>query len=331
MTIGVPLDFAWLVLTYAGMLAAAAIALSAPLSARDGQQAGRAAWCTAWWAAMAGCLFDHNRGPWVVDIGGAIAPDIGSAIAPDVGRAMAPAAWMVAAALLSRLVRGRSARIAIWLAALVPFGFIAIYSRGPVAAAISITAITFGGFVDRAIQTKTRLLFRLGAYWASFVGTFAIVVPLGLSARDGTARLLPLPMGIALAVSLVLAAAPLALAATRAFATAGGTPEPLDAPPRLCQTGIYRRLRHPIQLAEILFVAAGACLIGTRSAWIVVVVFAVALIGPLRLVEERKLAARFGGAYDDYKRWCPAFLPRFGVGSRRPPNLHWRPSGKAHQ
>ena len=97
--------------------------------------------------------------------------------------------------------------------------------------------------------------------------------------------------------------------ATRAFATAGGTPEPFDPPARLCRTGVYAHLRHPIQLAEILFVASGAAVLGTRAALWYLVLFTCALVGPLRVLEERDLVARFGTAAADYRRACPRFFP----------------------
>ncbi len=305
-------DFPWLALTYSGMLAAAATAVLGCFSVRDGQRAGRAAWCAAWLAATGDCLLRRGQEWPIVDLAGAFAP----------------AAWTVAAALLARLPRRSAGSAAVWLSVIVVVAAIAWYSRGPASGGCVAGAIAFGGLVDRAMTRGSWLAFRLAAYWSSFVGTFAILIPIALSARDSVPRLVPSTHGLPLAAVLVAAAAPLALAATRAFATAGGTPEPLDAPVRLCRTGIYSYIRHPIQLAEILFVAAGAAAIGTRSALLFLVAFVIALAGPLRVIEERLLAARFGPSFDEYRRTCPGFLPRTLPSSRRGQPLMARAGNK---
>ena len=279
-------DLAWLALTYGGMLLAGLVVWLARFEARDGHRAGRAAWCAAWLAATAGYLVHRgHRSPSV-----------------ELAEAVAPAAWTVVAALVSRLSRRPAPSVAPWLATVATVAAFAWWLRGPVVGATVAAAIALGGLVDRAMERRRWLAFRLIAYWTSFVGTFAVLIPVAVSARAGTPQFLPLGIGLPLAGVFVMIGTLMAWAGTRAFAGAGGTPEPLDAPTRLCQTGIYGRLRHPIQVAEILFVAAGAAAVGTRSALVFCVAFTAALVGPLRVFEERRLA--------EYRRRCPAFLPR---------------------
>jgi protein-S-isoprenylcysteine O-methyltransferase Ste14 len=325
------LDPVWLALCYGGVFAAGAAALSRRLGAPDARRAGRAAWCAAWLAATLVWLLPTR-------------PD-GPAV--DFSAAFTAAAWTAAAAAWVALARRQAASaqnlkrqdartpeekkdpgsgselqllpwrpgvLAFqipWLIAVACVGAVGAYRRGfPIGLALA-AAVALGGLVERAMQRAAWLRFRVVAYWTSFVGTFAALVPLALSARDATPRLLPLWAGAAIAILLVLAAVPLAVSATRAFAAAGGTPEPLDPPVRLCRTSVYAHLRHPIQLAEILFVAAGAAAIGTRAALAFLVLFAAALAGPIRVLEERALLARFGASAADYCHRCPRFVPTF--------------------
>jgi len=72
--------------------------------------------------------------------------------------------------------------------------------------------------------------------------------------------------------------------------------------------GIYARVRHPRYAASFLAIL-GACLIGgTRVLWMVVGAWT-ALAFLAILFEERELCARFGGAYEEYSRRVPRFIP----------------------
>jgi protein-S-isoprenylcysteine O-methyltransferase Ste14 len=217
---------------------------------------------------------------------------------------------MVVAALLAGAPgRPRWSRAATWIGTIALVAGLAWWRRGLDHGMAAAAAMAFGAFVHRAIERRIWVAFKLASYWASFVGTSAILIPLALAARDHGERVIPTPLGLGLALAMAVAATPLAVTATRAFVVAGGTPEPLDAPRRLCTTGIYRRLRHPIQLAEILFVAAGATAVGTRSPLLFLAAFTIALVGPVRFVEERRLAARFGPSFEGYRRRVAGYLP----------------------
>jgi protein-S-isoprenylcysteine O-methyltransferase Ste14 len=72
--------------------------------------------------------------------------------------------------------------------------------------------------------------------------------------------------------------------------------------------GLYARVRHPRYAGMFCAVAGAALLAGTRLLWIVLLIwwpFALLAIG----LEERELAARFGSAYEAYRKRTPAFLP----------------------
>ncbi|HLK89711.1 MAG TPA: hypothetical protein VKZ18_07450 [Polyangia bacterium] len=287
-------DLGWLVVSYAGVLLAALGAMSRRLDGRDARRAGRAAWCAAWLGATVASVLEPSSG-WP---------------AVDLSCAFVAAAWTAAAAVWAGLARRPAAAAASWLVAAASVAGGAGSLRGwPFGLALA-AAVGFGGLVERAMRRRVWLPFRLVAYWASFVGTLAVLVPIALSARAGAPRVCPAPLAVPLAAVLLAAAIPLAVAGTRALAAAGGTPEPLDPPARLSRRGIYAHLRHPLELAEILFVAAGAAAIGTRASLIFSLLFSCALAGPIRLLEERALVARFGATAADYLRETPAFVPR---------------------
>jgi protein-S-isoprenylcysteine O-methyltransferase Ste14 len=75
--------------------------------------------------------------------------------------------------------------------------------------------------------------------------------------------------------------------------------------------GIYACVRHP-RYAAMLISTLGACLMAARPAmWCLAVAWAVVVWAMVR-VEERELVARFGAAYEEYRRRVPAVIPRLG-------------------
>lgn len=214
----------------------------------------------------------------------------------DLGVALAPAAWTVA------LARGwRWATIGV-----VALAIEAAHRVGAGAAVAQVISCALGAGLAGAMVKRAHLPLRITAHWASFIGTFAMLLPKALAEAMPPTRE---PQVLA-AAFLALAGASLAITATRAFAKAGGTPEPLDPPLRLVNEGPYRYIRHPIQLAEILFVAAGLAWFPNRAVALYAAGFSLALKVPLRMLEEAKLAARFGAAYDAWRARVPAYVPR---------------------
>ena len=73
-------------------------------------------------------------------------------------------------------------------------------------------------------------------------------------------------------------------------------------------SGLYARVRHPRYAGMFSAVLGAALVAGTRLLWIVLVIwcpFALLVI----CLEEMELAARFGPAYEEYRKRVPAFLP----------------------
>ena len=89
-----------------------------------------------------------------------------------------------------------------------------------------------------------------------------------------------------------------------------GTPAPYDPPRRLVTGVLYQRVRNPIYLAgtslllgESIVFGSYALLAWTAAAWLIWHLTVV-------LYEEPGLRARFDGAYDDYTRSVPRWIPR---------------------
>jgi protein-S-isoprenylcysteine O-methyltransferase Ste14 len=109
---------------------------------------------------------------------------------------------------------------------------------------------------------------------------------------------------LAIAIALAAFGVAISTAGTVSFWRARTTVNPTrpDAASSLVATGIYRLTRNPMYLGLFLVLAGWAAYLSN----------AVALVGPLMFVlyinrfqivpEERALAAKFGTAFDDYRR-----------------------------
>lgn len=74
--------------------------------------------------------------------------------------------------------------------------------------------------------------------------------------------------------------------------------------------GLYAYVRHPRYAGMFSAVAGAGLLAGTPTLWVLLLLwlpFALTAIG----MEEKELSARFGPAYDEYRKRVPAFLPFF--------------------
>lgn len=91
-----------------------------------------------------------------------------------------------------------------------------------------------------------------------------------------------------------------------------GLPElmPKNQPGRVAADGIYKRVRHPRYLGMMLSWVGAALLSGATRLLVLVAVF-IGLAAVVTELEERELLGRLGGAYADYRRRVPRFLPRW--------------------
>src|SRR5262249_36116263 len=173
---------------------------------------------------------------------------------------------------------------------------VAIGSLRPASAAwvaIVLLSSVVGAWSGIALEKDRHRALRTVVHWTSFPGAFAPLLPAALAERLGS--------GLArkgwrekrwLALLLVAGGSALAAWATAAFHQAGGTPEPLDPPARLCTRGPYRYVRHPLQLAEMALVWAGVLLQWSPVGALYALAFCAFLKGPVRWHEERVLERR---------------------------------------
>ena len=90
-----------------------------------------------------------------------------------------------------------------------------------------------------------------------------------------------------------------------------GTPLPLVPTKQLLGDGPYRFTRNPMNFGAVFWLAGWAVVANSPTALVIGVGgFAALVLSYIKLVEERELAQRFGGAYTEYRRRTPFFFPR---------------------
>lgn len=87
-----------------------------------------------------------------------------------------------------------------------------------------------------------------------------------------------------------------------------------DAAPRILDTGMYGRMRHP-RYVSVFVGTLGWSLMANYLATYLVTLSLIPMILVLVWMEERELVERFGDAYRAYQARVPALIPRLGSGS----------------
>ena len=131
-----------------------------------------------------------------------------------------------------------------------------------------------------------------------------LAIAMWLAASAWNALAFALPAGLAIAIAVAALGGVISTAGLVSFRRARTTVSPTtpDAASSLVATGIYRVTRNPMYLGFVLVL----------TGWAIYLTNAVAFAGPLLFVlyidrfqivpEERALAAKFGTAFDDYRR-----------------------------
>lgn len=168
------------------------------------------------------------------------------------------------------------------------------------------------------VHPLVRLWRRLGLWWAYAVLAGAEIALAGLLflLRD---RLLGRDLGtswLLIVVGAVLYGGSIWLSVLckrqLRMGTFAGVPE-LSAggyPGRLLQEGVYAVIRHP-RYASVIVGTSGFALAANHVGAYVVLGISLLLLWPVIVLEERELAARFGGEYEEYRRRTPALVPRW--------------------
>lgn len=106
----------------------------------------------------------------------------------------------------------------------------------------------------------------------------------------------------------------------------------IDKRSTLATAGPYVFVRHPLYLGSFLVALGLAEIMEDRLALVAVVLFTLVVYIPTIRYEERFLAQRFGGDWQEYAATTPSFLPRFSMlpatggwqGPRWRRNREWR-------
>jgi protein-S-isoprenylcysteine O-methyltransferase Ste14 len=89
-----------------------------------------------------------------------------------------------------------------------------------------------------------------------------------------------------------------------------GTIAPRDPPKKLIVIGIYAHVRNPMHIGVFLILTGESIVIGSIALTFWTLLFIVGNLLYVPLIEERKLAERFGGEYLIYKKHVPRWIPR---------------------
>ena len=85
--------------------------------------------------------------------------------------------------------------------------------------------------------------------------------------------------------------------------------DPVQFPPRLVDTGIYARLRHPRYLGAMSFLI-GLSVLAASTRLMALAALSVPLYYLVTVFEDRELAARLGEPFLAYRKRVPRFIPR---------------------
>ncbi|MGD8368520.1 MAG: isoprenylcysteine carboxylmethyltransferase family protein [Desulfobacterales bacterium] len=127
----------------------------------------------------------------------------------------------------------------------------------------------------------------------------------------GIEDLFPGRLNIALSLPLLAAAAFLIGWSVGCFLRAGGTPVPVNPPPRLVVSGPYAYSRNPM-LAGVftLLFGLGVLLESATLVFVLTPSFIALMVWWLKAIEEPELVRRLGQAYVEYRKKTPMFFPR---------------------
>jgi protein-S-isoprenylcysteine O-methyltransferase Ste14 len=89
-----------------------------------------------------------------------------------------------------------------------------------------------------------------------------------------------------------------------------GTPSPATPTTRLLVRGAFRYLRHPMYVATATIIVGEALSFAQPILLLGAAAYLTAMATLVHLVEEPRLARRFGAAYDAYRQAVPGWIPR---------------------
>ena len=173
-------------------------------------------------------------------------------------------------------------------------------------------ALLPGLFLFRWTTSSTQLALRTTLIAIGFAILILILIPLAAHSRSWADLLLalstaPLFMQVAASVLAPIFAIPAILAVKEFVVVGHGTPVPMDAPKVLVTTGIYQRIRNPMQLGITILLIIEAALFW--NPWLALCAFSTVIysIGFAHWSEEADMKRRFGQDWLDYCQKVPAW------------------------
>ena len=160
-------------------------------------------------------------------------------------------------------------------------------------------------------MSRTSAAIGSALFFALAPGIVAGLIPWMLTRWD-TDTSMPLWPVVAMAgVVLVVAGAAVLVHAFFRFVAEGiGTPAPIAPTANLVVGGLYRYVRNPMYLAVLAVIVGQALIFGSVVLWVYALVVAAGFVTFVKAYEEPTLAARYGPAYDEYRRRVPGWIPR---------------------
>ncbi|MGD9872812.1 MAG: isoprenylcysteine carboxylmethyltransferase family protein [Kiritimatiellia bacterium] len=143
-----------------------------------------------------------------------------------------------------------------------------------------------------------------------------VLIPAGLlyvfrSGRWTHSVCSPHDVGFWLALIIGIAGAVLSAWSVSVFVRLGeGTAAPWDPPGKFVARGPYCYVRNPIILGVILFLFSESLALRSWPLFGWFIIFTIANLLYIPLVEEKGLARRFGDTYLEYKKNVPRWIPR---------------------
>jgi protein-S-isoprenylcysteine O-methyltransferase Ste14 len=120
----------------------------------------------------------------------------------------------------------------------------------------------------------------------------------------------PVPLRVAGALLVAAGVATLLDVFARFVRDGAGTPSPAAPTTRLLVGGAFRHLRHPMYAATATVIVGEALLFAQPVLLIGAAAYVAAMATLAHVVEEPRLARRFGASYDAYRRAVPGWIPR---------------------
>ena len=159
-------------------------------------------------------------------------------------------------------------------------------------------------------RVRVRMMLTFGPLYLSLIALF-VIVSIWLDKNYLATDLIPEPFSGIMGILLVASGfAIMGHCAMRFFCT-GGSPVPMNPPPKLVCDGPYRITRNPMLTGVFtLMFGFGFYFNSVILVFVATPLFILINYLELKMVEEPELIMRFGQDYIDYRNLTPMFFPR---------------------